>query len=151
VDESGIDDNEVNQYAWGPVGPRIHGMKRANRHRRISMISALNQSKIIAPFVFEGNCSQGVFEVYVRQVLLPSLTFGQTVILDNASIHKSKNIVQLIESVGCKVLFLPTYSPDLNPIEHYWASIKSRIRKFLSQSNSDIYQAAEFAFGSVSI
>jgi transposase len=70
-------------------------------------------------------------ETYVEKVLIPELKTGQIIVLDNASFHKSKRITELIEAVECKVLFLPPYSPDLNPIENFWAVMKSKIKKYL--------------------
>jgi len=78
----------------------------------------------------------------VERVLVPSLKPGMVLVIDNASFHKSKKIIDLVESVGCGVIFLPPYSPDLNPIEHYWAAIKSTIRKIAEKSQGDFYQAA---------
>lgn len=72
---------------------------------------------------------------------MPALKPGQTVIIDNASFHKSKKIIELIESVGCKVIFLPPYSPDFNPIEHLWAAVKSKIRR-ISETVNDFYEAS---------
>ena len=105
----------------------------------------LNQSELNAPFVFEGYCSHIVFEAYVEKVLLPVLIPGQTLIMDNASFHKSKKIQNLIESKGCKLLYLPAYSPDFNPIEHYWHMIKSKMRKCL-KTDKNLYAAAQVAF-----
>ena len=72
---------------------------------------------------------------------MPALKPGQTVIIDNASFHKSKKIIELIESVGCKVIFLPPYSPDFNPIEHLWAAVKSKIRR-IAETINDFYEAS---------
>ena len=115
MDEAGIDDNETYPYGWGLKGKRVHGMRSSRRDNRISLISVLNQAELKAPFVFEGYCNHDVFEAYIEKVLLPILMPGQTVIMDNASFHKSKKIQQLIESKGCKLLYLPAYSPDFNP------------------------------------
>lgn len=145
MDEAGIDDNETYPYGWGLKGERVHGMRLSKRDKRISIISSLNQSKLDAPFVFEGYCNQGVFEIYIEKVLLPVLIPGQTIVMDNASFHKSKKIQSLIESKGCKLLYLPAYSPDFNPIEHYWHMIKTKMRKCLKTDNS-LYNAARIAF-----
>lgn len=150
MDESGIDDNETYSYGWGPKGQRIIHMKRSNRHRRISIISALNQTLLQAPFVFEGYCNREVFEIYLEKILAPTLQPGQTVILDNASFHKSKKAREIIEGCQCRLLYLPAYSPDLNPIEHYWHSIKNTIRKILPSCDGDLYQASEYAFTTLS-
>ena len=77
----------------------------------------------------------------MERVLVPSLKPGMVLVIDNASFHKSKKIIDLVESVGCRVIFLPPYSPDLNPIEHYWAAIKSTIRKIAEKTRGDFYQA----------
>ena len=77
---------------------------------------------------------------------MPALKPGQTVIIDNASFHKSKKIIELIESVGCKVIFLPPYSPDFNPIEHLWAAVKNAIRR-AAEDISDFYEAAVQTLG----
>ncbi|WP_237342968.1 IS630 family transposase [Wolbachia endosymbiont of Folsomia candida] len=115
IDESGIDDNEFYAYGWAPKGKRLFAEKPAFKKKRISIIGALNQGKVGAPCAFEGYCNSELFEAYVENILIPELKIGQTVILDNASFHKSVKIRKLIENVGCNVLFLPPYSPDLNP------------------------------------
>ncbi|WP_255563465.1 transposase, partial [Wolbachia endosymbiont of Bemisia tabaci] len=89
------------------------------------------------------------FESYVEQILIRNLRAGQTVILDNISFHKTPRVRILIESVGCKVLYLPTYSPDLNPIEHYWFKIKHNIRK-ISHMFTDFSDAVCFILKNVS-
>lgn len=146
LDESGIDDDEVYPYGWGQKGQRIYGLKKARRAKRLSIIGALNETKIKAPFVFEESCTRDVFESYVREVLVPSLNPGQTVILDNASFHKGGKISQIIEDAGCKLLYLPPYSPALNPIEHFWHSIKNSIRKNLLLCEGNIHHAADRTF-----
>lgn len=143
-----MDDNETNDYAWGPKGSRIYAMKNAERTKRVSIIGALNQKKFVAPFLFEGSCDRSLFEVYLEKVLIPQLSPGKIVILDNASFHKGGKIAQLIEQSGCKLLYLPPYSPDLNPIEHHWSPIKYRMRNALRKTNSDFYLAAESVFSS---
>ncbi len=146
MDECGIDDNEEPEYGYGPKGERVMGEKHAKRTSRLSIISALNQNILQAPFLFVGYCTRLIFEVYVEKVLLPTLKPGQTVVLDNASFHKGGRIEKLIESVDCKVVYLPPYSPDLNPIEHHWFAIKNRIKKCLNKFDNDIFKAAEYAF-----
>ncbi|KJV70275.1 IS630 family transposase [Orientia tsutsugamushi] len=83
--------------------------------------------------IFEGNCNKEIFTTYVETILIKELRPGQIVIMDNINFHKNTIIKVLIESVGCSILFLPTYSPDLNPIEHYWFKIKNEIRKVTAQ------------------
>jgi len=145
LDEFGMDDNDVKSRGWAKKGKRLHAIKKSQRAIRISVIGSLNLKKLIAPFLFEGYCTRDVFEVYLKKTLIPQLRAGQVLIIDNAAFHKGGKIKQLIESVGCRLLYLPTYSPDLNPIEKYWFVIKNKIRKLLE--NSNIYDAAISVLG----
>ena len=98
------------------------------------MIAALCNQNIIAPFTVEGACNRTVFETRLETFLVPVLTTGQVVVMDNATFHKGGRIEELIQNAGCKVLYLPPYSPDLNKIEKCWSWITSRIRKHLDQA-----------------
>ena len=120
LDESGIEDNASPLYGWSIKGARCYGQRAYQHKRRVNMIAGLCNKEIIAPLVFEGNCDSNVFLSYVEQMLIKELKAGQIVIMDNISFHKIDKVKESIESVGCRVMFLPTYSPDLNPIEHYW-------------------------------
>ena len=81
--------------------------------------------------MFNGYCDSKVFETYVEKCLVPELIPGKIIILDNAAFHKSLRTRQLIEEAKCQLFFLPSYSPDLNPIENEWFPIKNRIRQLL--------------------
>jgi transposase len=129
IDESGIDNRDDYGYGWNEKGQRFYALKSGKRSIRVSIISALCQGKLIAPFTFEGSCNRLVFEQWLSEKLLPMLRPGQTVILDNATFHKSEKIRELITSAKCELEYLPPYSPDLNEIEHYWFPIKNRVRK----------------------
>jgi putative transposase len=107
------------------------------------MIGALCGKEIIAPLVFEGTCNKELFETYVRAILIKELKPGQIVIMDNISFHKTDRVKELIESVGCTILFLPTYSPDLNPIEHYWFKVKNQIRK-IAKDFEEFFEAVVY-------
>lgn len=145
-DETGIDDNEVVLTGWAPRGERCHAQKKAERKTRYNITAALNLNQLFAPFLFEGYSNAIVYETYVERVLAPALKPGMVVIIDNASFHKSKRIIALIEAVGCRIIFLPPYSPDFNPIEHFWAAVKNAIRK-AAESIKDFYGAAVHAIG----
>ncbi|MGY5877811.1 IS630 family transposase [Wolbachia endosymbiont of Nasonia oneida] len=117
IDESGIEDNEFYEYGWSQRGKRLFapGFKR----KRVSIIGALNEGKVKAPWIIDGYCNSEIFDAYVENVLVPVFKPGQTIVLDNASFYKSARTKNLIENIGCKILFLPPYSPDLNPIEKF--------------------------------
>ncbi len=145
-DETGIDDNEVPDKGWAPRGERCYAQKKAERKVRYNVTAALNANLLFAPFLFEGYSNAAVYETYIEKVLAPALKPGMVVVIDNASFHKSKKIVELIAAVQCRVLFLPSYSPDFNPIEHHWTAIKNAIR-LAAESATDFYQAAIHVLG----
>ncbi len=115
-------------YGWNEKRKRFHDFQSGKRSIRVSIISALGQGKLVTPLTFEGSCNRIVFEKWVEEKLVPELKSGQVVILDNATFQKSQKIRELIESAGCKIEYLPPYSPDLNEIEPYWFPIKNRVR-----------------------
>jgi len=98
-------------------------------------LAGLNGKDIIAPLIFHGTCNAEFFIAWTQQQLVPSLTKGQIVIMDNASIHKSQKVRNLIEAAGCRLIYLPPYSPDLNPIETFWANMKKWIKNNIPEIN----------------
>jgi transposase len=131
LDEGGINQYLYRQHGRSLRGTRVFGEISGKRFGRQSVISALRDKKFLAPMCFEGTCDTDLFNVWLKQELLPNLIQGQVLILDNASFHKSAETRRLVESCGCEILFLPPYSPDLNPIEKYWANMKTKIRELL--------------------
>ena len=131
VDESGINEYLPRQNARAPRGEKVYGAVSGSRYFRESFIAAQNRSKILAPFCYTGTCNTELFNVWLQQVLIPELRPGQVVILDNASFHRSKASVEMIRQANCEILFLPPYSPDLNPIEKFWANFKRRVKETL--------------------
>jgi isftu1 transposase len=129
VDECGLDESIHREYARAPIGEKVIEDISGNRTARTSIIAGLNQQDTLAPWYFQGYCNTDVILTWVENELLPALKVGMTVIWDNATFHKSSKIKVLIESVGCKLIFLPPYSPDLNPIEQYWSALKARLRR----------------------
>lgn len=141
IDESGMNDNDFYPYAYAPIGQRYYEAHAGHYKKRISMIGALRQREFFAPMMLEGHCNTIVFEAYIEQILVPQLKPDMTIIIDNASFHKSNTIKKLIEKAKCQLIFLPPYSPDLNPIEHYWYKIKNVIRKLMRNENINIEKA----------
>jgi isftu1 transposase len=132
MDESGFDLNMIKEYGWNQKGKRLHGERSGNRTgKRVTVISAYCNStkKLIAPIYFKGNTDTESFNYWLEEHLLPTLPKGKTIIMDNASFHKSEKTKELIERAGCHLLFLPPYSPDYNPIEQKWAHVKNDVKK----------------------
>ena len=129
MDEMGINKPLFRLYAKANISQRVYSAISGKREERISVISACCNNQLVAPLVFSGYTDTLLVIYWVKEVLIPELRSGQVVVFDNASYHKSSEITELIESVGCKVIYLPPYSPDLNKIEKYWANLKRKLRE----------------------
>jgi transposase len=151
IDEAGMDNDDVLSYGWAQKGERLYQLKPGNATQRISIIGGLNSGDFIAPLLFEGYTNSAVFTTYLEKVLIPVLKKGQVVVMDNATFHKGSVIRNLIEAAGCFLKYLPTYSPDFNPIEHCWNPLKNSFRKNLVKCNFDLLQAAEFVFSPIGL
>lgn len=147
VDEAGVDDTLSYAYGWSQKGTRCFGERLGHRTQRVSMVAAWCQGEVLAPMTFEGYCHSTLIQAWFEQQLCPVLLPGQVVILDNAPFHAMKELRTLVEEVGCTLLPLPRYSPDLNKIEHLWACIKLLIA--LNHSNQSFRQKVDAAFCSL--
>jgi transposase len=132
VDEAGMDQRDDYGYGWNEKGERYEALKSGSRGGRINMIAAYCEQELQAPFTIEGACNRTVFETCLETCLVPQLKTNQVVILDNATFHHGGRVSEIIEAAGCRLLYLPPYSPDFNRIEKCWAWLKSRIRKRLN-------------------
>lgn len=134
MDEAGVDNRLFRLYARAPRGQKVYADIPGKKRERFSMIGGWMNKTFIAPFTFKGGCNALVFMTWLEKILLPALPKGTTIIMDNAAFHKSLAIKNLIEEAGCYLLFLPTYSPDLNPIEHCWHRLKSMLRPLIQNN-----------------
>ena len=114
---------------WAPCGMRLTAKVPHGHWKTTTFLAALRHDRIEAPWVLDGPIDGDSFRTYVEKVLVPSLKPGDIVILDNLGSHKGKAVRQLIRSAGAKLIFLPKYSPDLNPIEQVFAKFKHLLRK----------------------
>ena len=136
LDECGVEHRLHQEYGRAPRGERLYAEVAGSRRQRTSIIAASQNARLVAPFVFEGSCNTEVVDTYFEKVLLPALPKGSVIVLDNASFHQSPSTQKLVAAAGCELLFLPTYSPDLNPIEHVWASLKTALRRVLPKARN---------------
>ena len=148
LDEAGVEDTLDYAYGWSLKGMRCLGERLGHRTQRVSMAAAWCQGQVLAPLTFQGYCDSELIETWFVQELCPVLRPGQVVILDNASFHRHEVLRQLLEGVGCTLLPLPTYSPDLNKIEPLWNSIKNYIRLHCDP-HLPFRQKVDAAFGSL--
>jgi transposase len=128
VDESGFHLGMVPGYGRSPQGEKCFASTPRNQAENTNLLAALSVHGIQATMTLEGSVDTEVFETFVKQTLVPTLRPGQIVITDNYKIHKSDRTQHLIEACGCQLIFLPTYSPDLNPIELAFSKIKAFVR-----------------------
>jgi transposase len=127
-DETSTATNLTRRYARARGGARAFGYAPRNYGRRTTLLAALTPAGLTAPMLLEGAVDTAAFVAYLEQVLVPALRPGQIVILDNLSCHRATAARQAIEAAGCTLRFLPTYSPDFNPIELAFAKLKTALR-----------------------
>lgn len=126
LDESGFEPQAVRRYAYAAKGKRVYGVVCARKRPRTSLIAARIGKDFEEPFLFEGSCTTEVFNGWLERQLCPRLSEDQVVIMDNVPFHKGAKTADLIHRTGAALLFLPPYSPDLNPIEHDFATLKKK-------------------------
>jgi transposase len=145
VDECGSNIALTPLYARAPRGQRAYGAVPRNWGKNTTLITGLTLDGIQAPMILEGAVDTLAFEAYVEQVLVPSLTPGQIVVLDNLSVHKGERVRQAIEAKGCQVLFLPAYSPDFAPIEEAFSKLKTWLRRLQARTREALEEAIALA------
>lgn len=134
VDESGIDTCLYREYAYAPRGEKVTERISGNKFKRTNLVAAQLNQEIIAPMQYHGTTDASLFEYWLKQWLLPCLPEDVVIIMDNASFHRKGKLFKIVEEYHRKLIFLSPYSPELNPIEHFWAKLKQwlkmHIRKF---------------------
>ena len=130
---------------WAPKGERLVDKVPQGKWKTATFLAALRNDRIDAPCLFDGPIKGERFRAYVEQFLVPTLKPGDAVILDNLGSHKGKGVRKAIRAVGARLVFLPKYSPDLNPIEQVFAKFKTLLRKAEARS----YEAISDASGKI--
>ena len=129
------------QYGRAPRGERLTGFVPQGHWKTTTFIAALRNDRVTAPCVFDGPINGRSFLAYVEQALAPTLSPGDIVIMDNLSSHKVKGVREAIEAAGAKLLYLPPYSPDLDPIEQAFAKLKAWLRKVAKRTIATLWEA----------
>jgi transposase len=146
LDETSTPTDLTPRYGRAPRGLRVVGRIPHRRWQAVTLLATLTSEGFGPGFQFEGALDRPIFEAYVERILVPALRPGQTVILDNLAVHKSARARQLIEAAGCRLRFLPTYSPDFNPIEQAFSQLKARLRHAEARSVAAILDATAAAY-----
>ncbi len=128
-------------YARGPGGKRIHEATPGGHWKIMTILGAMSLRGMIATMTIEEPTDADIFLAYVEHVLCPALKPGDVVVMDNLSAHKVPAVREWIETAGAELLYLPPYSPDLNPIEKAWAKLKQLLRAAKARSKDALEQA----------
>ena len=129
IDETWASTNMARRYGRAPRGERLRAAIPHGHWKTTTFVAGLRLDGVVAPLVLDGPINAATFEAYVEQFLAPTLQPGDIVVMDNLSSHKAPKVRVLIEAVGAKLLYLPPYSPDFNPIEKLFSKLKALLRK----------------------
>jgi transposase len=151
VDECGANISLVPLYAWSRRGERAPAKAPRNWGKNVTLLSSMSLCGMGPSLTVEGPTTRGVFEVYLEEVLAPTLWPGQVVVMDNLSAHKGGRVREIIEGRGCELIYLPPYSPDLNPIEEAFAKLKSLLRRSGARSREALVEATGAALNAITI
>lgn len=130
LDEMGVLLGLMRTHARAAPGERAYDFKPFYRGGKVSVIGAITVSKVLGVMTLDASMDSAAFEVYISKCLVPQLWKGAVVVMDNLPAHKVKAIAPLIEAVGARVLYLSPYSPEFNPIEHWWSQLKAFLKQF---------------------
>jgi transposase len=150
VDEMGTHTSLAPVYAYAPVGQRAFFEVPRNRGKNTTLLTSLHRGGMGPSMAVEGATTARVFETYVERLLAPALKPGQVVVMDNLGAHRPKRVSELIERRGCELLYLPPYSPDLNPIEEAFSKVKHLLRKIGARTEEALIEAMGLALEAVS-
>lgn len=150
LDESGINIDMTRRYGRSKGKKRVVDSAPINTPKSTTLLSSIRLDGSTVPMVFQGAVNKERFLEYLRDFLVPTLQEGDIVIMDNLGSHKVSGVAELIHSAGAKLLYLPPYSPDLNPIEKMWSKLKAYFRKLKIRSLDPLWAAIPNAFSLVS-
>ncbi len=149
VDESGANTKMTRLRGRALGGQRLRARIPLGRYQTSTLISGLRLDGPCAPWLFEGPMNGEMFLAWVTEGLVPTLRPGDMIILDNLATHKIRGVREAIEAAGARLLYLPPYSPDFNPIEPMWSKIKQILRRHAPRSDQQLLLAAKAAFQSI--
>jgi len=141
IDETWTKTNMAPLRGWAPRGERIKAKVPHGHWKTMTFLAALRHDRVDAPWLIDGPINGERFQLYVDKVLVPTLKPGDIVVMDNLGSHKGTAVRRAIRAAGAKLFFLPKYSPDLNPIEQFFAKLKHWLRKAAKRSLDAVYNA----------
>jgi transposase len=151
VDEMGTNVSLSTLYAWSRRGRRAFGSVPKNWGKNVTLLASITRRGLGPCLAVEGSTTREVFETYLERVLAPTLEPpGQIVVMDNLSAHKGGKVKEIIEGRGCELIYLPPYSPDLNPIEQAFSKVKGLLRRAEARTRESLIEAISLALTAVS-
>lgn len=150
VDECGTHTSLAPLYGYCPKGERLKHSVPRNRGKNTTLLASITLEGMGPSLAVEGSTTKEVFEAYLEQVLLPELEAGQVLIMDKLPAHKPNRMRELIEARGCELLYLPSYSPDYNPIEEAFSKIKEILRRACARTRETLLEALGEALSAIS-
>lgn len=150
VDEFGVNLSMAREYGRAPIGTRAKGRRPYRPGENITVLGGLSCQKIMAPFVFANGVNGDIFKAYLEKFLVPSLSPGDIVLMDNLRAHKVHGVEEILENAEVKLVYLPRYSPDLSPFENAVSKIKGQLRTTAARSYDALLEAVNKAFDNVS-
>jgi transposase len=136
-------------YAWSRRGKRAYAKAPRNWGKNVTLLASITAGGVGPCLAVEGATTRGVFEAYLEHVLAPTLWAGQIVVLDNLSAHKGGRVREIVEGLGCELVYLPPYSPDLNPIEQAFSKVKGLLRRAEARTREALVEAMGRALDAV--
>jgi transposase len=149
VDEMGANFSLSPLYAWSRRGERAFGGAPRNWGKNVTLLASITAEGLGPCLAVEGATTREVFEAYLERVLAPTLRGGQVVVMDNLSAHKGGRVKEIVEGRGCELVYLPPYSPDLNPIEEAFSKTKGLMRKAEARTREALIEAMGRALAAV--
>jgi transposase len=149
-DESGVNLSMTRAYGRAPTHERVYGSVPKNWGENITLSAGLTSEGLIAPLRLIGSIDADIFEAYIEQFVVPELRPGDLVVMANLSAHKRASVGAMIAAAGAELVFLPPYSPDLNPIEMVWSKVKSVLRTLAARTFQALEEAIVVALRSIS-
>ena len=150
VDEMGTHTSLAPLYAYAPIGERAFFEIPRNRGKNTTLLTSIDREGMGPSLAVEGATTSRVLETYVKRLLAPALHPGQVVVMDNLGARRPKRVREIIEARGCELIYLPSYSPDLNPIEEALSKVKHILRKVSARTKETLIEAMGRALGAVS-
>jgi transposase len=150
VDESGANTKMTRFRGRAPMGQRLVSHVPLGHYQTTTLVSAIRLSGPAAPWLFDGAMDGEMFLAWIEQGLVPALQKGDVVIMDNLATHKVAGVRQAIEEAEARLIYLPPYSPDFNPIENMWSKVKQILRSWAPRTEEELLPAAKAAFDAIS-